>query len=202
MANNDIEDLTFFTNPDGDIFPETELPENSRILKGFIWRGDERILTKDDIFDEDDNNIVLPIIRGLTNPIDIEIDTSTTEKEESIPDSKKESRVDKIAQQEKVKLTNDTETKELYEEVPIEDDLRSGYYLIAKVYKDKVNYKKFIRSLKSQGLLPNHFYRSFNKFYYVYLDRYDSLDDAKKARDSRFSGQYQDTTWIFRVLDN
>lgn len=72
MANNDIEDLTFFTNPDGDIYPETELPVNSRKLKGFIWRGDERILTKDDIFDEDDNNIILPVIRGITNPIDID----------------------------------------------------------------------------------------------------------------------------------
>ena len=203
MANNDIEDLTFFTNPDGDIYPETELPENSRILKGFIWRGEERILTKDAIFDEDDNNIVLPVIQGISNPIDNEMETSSTaEKEKRIPESKKESGVDKIAQQEKVKPTNNTETKELYEEVPIEDGLKSGYYLIAKVYKDKVNYNKFIRGLKSQGLQPNHFYRSFNKFYYVYLDRYDSLDDAKKARDSGFSGHYQDTTWIFRVLDN
>lgn len=72
MANNDIEDLTFFTNPDGDIYPETELPVNSRKLKGFIWRGDERILTKDDIFDKDDNNIILPVIRGISNPIDID----------------------------------------------------------------------------------------------------------------------------------
>ncbi len=203
MANNDIEDLTFFTNPDGDIFPEKELPENSRILKGFIWRGEERILTKDAIFDEDDNNIVLPVIQGISNPIDNEIETSSTaEKEKRIPEGKKKSGVDKIPQQEKVKPTNSTETKELYEEVPIEDGLKSGYYLIAKVYKDKVNYNKFIRSLKSQGLQPKHFYRSFNKFYYVYLDRYDSLVDAKKARDNGFSGHYQDTTWIFRVLDN
>ena len=72
MANNDVEDLTFFTNPDGDIFPEKELPVESRKLKGFIWRGDERILTMEDIFDEDDNNIVLPIIRGIDNPIDID----------------------------------------------------------------------------------------------------------------------------------
>ncbi|MGB7396068.1 MAG: OstA-like protein [Pricia sp.] len=72
FANNDIEDLTFFTDPDGDIFPEKELPPESRKLKGFIWRGDERILTKDDIFDEDDNNIELPIIRGIENPIDID----------------------------------------------------------------------------------------------------------------------------------
>lgn len=72
MANNDIEDLTFFTNPDGDIFPERELPPESRKLKGFVWRGDERIMTKEGIFDEDDNNIVLPMIRGIHNPIDID----------------------------------------------------------------------------------------------------------------------------------
>ncbi len=72
LANNDIEDLTFITDPDGDIFPEKDLPSNSRLLKGFIWRGDERLLTKDDIFDEDDNSIELATIRGIENPIDID----------------------------------------------------------------------------------------------------------------------------------
>ncbi|MGK0493681.1 MAG: lipopolysaccharide export system protein LptA [Maribacter sp.] len=72
MENNDVDELTFFTEPDGDMFPEKDLPENSRILKGFVWYGDERILTKDDIFDEDDNNIELVVIRGLDNPIDID----------------------------------------------------------------------------------------------------------------------------------
>ena len=72
LNNNDIEDITFFTNPDGDIFPESELPENSRKLKGFVWRGDERIRKMEDIFDEDDNNITLVKIRGIDNPIDID----------------------------------------------------------------------------------------------------------------------------------
>ncbi len=72
MAKNDIEDITFFTNPEGDIFPEQDIPENSRILKGFVWRGEERILTKEDIFDEDDNSIVLPVIRGIDHSIDID----------------------------------------------------------------------------------------------------------------------------------
>ncbi|WP_394347960.1 OstA-like protein [Maribacter algarum] len=72
MANNDVEDLTFRRDPDGDIFPDKDLPLDSRKLKGFIWRGDERILTKDDIFDEDDNNIELIVIRGIENPIDID----------------------------------------------------------------------------------------------------------------------------------
>ena len=72
MANNDVEDLTFRTMPNGDIFPETHPDLGSTKLTGFIWRGDERILTKDDIFDEDDNNIKLVVIRGIDNPIDID----------------------------------------------------------------------------------------------------------------------------------
>lgn len=72
MANNDVEELTFKTQPEGDIFPEKELPLEERKLKGFIWRGDEQILTKDDIFDEDDNNIELVVIKGIDNPIDID----------------------------------------------------------------------------------------------------------------------------------
>jgi len=203
MANNDIEELTFFTNPDGDIYPETELPENSRKLKGFIWRGDERILTKDAIFDADDNNIVLPIIRGISNPIDIDAEEEQRNTNEGDPVNNIKRTNDKATgPKKKIKPDKNTESGERYEEIPIEDDLKSGYYLIAKVYKDKVNYKKFVRSLKSQGLRPNHFFRSFNKFYYVYLDRYDSLDDAEKARVSGFNGHYQDTTWIFRVIDN
>ncbi|WP_246160936.1 OstA-like protein [Maribacter flavus] len=85
MANNDVEDLTFFTNPDGTIYTEAELPENSRKLQGFIWRGDERIMTKDDIFDEDDNNIELVTIRGIDNPIDIDAEEEERSKNESDP---------------------------------------------------------------------------------------------------------------------
>lgn len=72
MADNAIEDITFFTNPDGTIFPETALPVASRKLKDFVWRGKERILTKDDIFDEDDNSIELVKIQGIDAPIDMD----------------------------------------------------------------------------------------------------------------------------------
>lgn len=88
MANNDVEDLLFKIDPDGTIFPETELPENSRLLKGFIWRGDERILTKDDIFDADDNNIELVVIRGIDNPIDIDAEEEERNKNEGDPINK------------------------------------------------------------------------------------------------------------------
>lgn len=88
MAENDIEDITFFTNPDGNIFPESELPENSRKLKGFIWRGDERIRRMEDIFDEDDNNVTLVKIRGIDNPIDIDAEEAERTENEGDPVNK------------------------------------------------------------------------------------------------------------------
>ena len=52
-----IETITFFNQVDGDIFPETELPETGRVLRGLAWRGDERIKSKDDIFSEEENEL-------------------------------------------------------------------------------------------------------------------------------------------------
>lgn len=57
LDNNAIETITFFNNVNGDIFPEIDLPENARKLKGLSWRGDERIKSKDDIFTDEDNEL-------------------------------------------------------------------------------------------------------------------------------------------------
>ena len=57
LDKNTIDTITFFDNVDGDIYPEKELPENARKLRGFIWRGDERIKSKDDIFPPKENEL-------------------------------------------------------------------------------------------------------------------------------------------------
>lgn len=49
-----VETITFFDTVDGDIYPDKDLPENARKLRGFVWRGDERIKTKDDIYPPDE----------------------------------------------------------------------------------------------------------------------------------------------------
>ncbi len=54
MEENVINTITFFKEVDGEIYPEKDLPENARKLRGFVWRGDERIKTKEDIFPEDE----------------------------------------------------------------------------------------------------------------------------------------------------
>lgn len=50
LEENKINSITFFTKTDSHIYPEADFPENARKLRGFVWRGDERILSKDDIF--------------------------------------------------------------------------------------------------------------------------------------------------------
>ena len=49
-----VETITFFDTVDGDIYPDKDLPENARKLRGFVWRGDERIKTKEDIYPLDE----------------------------------------------------------------------------------------------------------------------------------------------------
>ncbi|MBE8724026.1 OstA-like protein [Flavobacterium sp. KB82] len=57
LEDNQLQDITFYNKVDGDIFPEDELPENARRLKGMKWRGDERIMSKDDIFTKEENEL-------------------------------------------------------------------------------------------------------------------------------------------------
>lgn len=57
FEDNKINTLTSFTNIESQMYPETELPENARKLRGFNWRGDEIIRTKDEIFPPDEEEL-------------------------------------------------------------------------------------------------------------------------------------------------
>ncbi|MEC7263424.1 MAG: PorP/SprF family type IX secretion system membrane protein [Bacteroidota bacterium] len=91
---------------------------------------------------------------------------------------------------------------EKYEEVENEEGLEPGFYLIANVYGTQKYFDNFMKTLRQKGLEPKSFYRKLNKYNYVYLERYNSMEEARKARDSKFFGKYPDKTWIFRVKGN
>ncbi|PXY43826.1 OstA-like protein [Flavobacterium hydrophilum] len=57
IENNQVDNITLFKNVQSDSYPEDELAENDRKLKGFVWRGDERIKSKDDIFPPEENEL-------------------------------------------------------------------------------------------------------------------------------------------------
>ena len=109
-------------------------------------------------------------------------------------------RLDSIAKVEQAKRVVPL-PNEKYEEVARTsmDGLQPGFYLIANVFGTKKYFEAFMKSLRGKGLQPQSFYRSKNKFNYVYLERYGSIEEARKARNSNFNGKYSEKTWIFRV---
>ncbi len=199
FENSDIEDITFFTNPDGDIFPETELPESSRQLKGFVWRGEERIRSKEEIFDEDDNNLELPRIRGIDNPIDTDADPATSELEKKARDYVNSSDPGEAAVPSNKTSVAVKERPERITEIRAEPGMTPGYYLIANGFEEEENFERFSRMLSDRGIEPKSFMREGNQFTYVYLDRYDTQEEAITARDSGYFGRYSDEIWILKV---
>ncbi|TVZ14436.1 type IX secretion system membrane protein PorP/SprF [Maribacter sp. MAR_2009_72] len=88
---------------------------------------------------------------------------------------------------------------EKYEEVEKEGSLTPGYYLIANVFGTKKYLDAFMADMGKKGLNPKSFYRSLNKYNYVYLGKYNTIKEARQARDSKLNGRYTEKLWIFRV---
>lgn len=63
MKDGKIDKITSFNNIEGFINPEKDFPENARKLRGFVWREDERIKTKDDIFPPEETELDEKIVK-------------------------------------------------------------------------------------------------------------------------------------------
>lgn len=77
FLDGQIDDITFLVSPNGNVYPEDELPKNDRTLKGFIWRIAQRPETIEDLFDENDKEEQFPEILKFQYP---------EEKENSVPE--------------------------------------------------------------------------------------------------------------------
>lgn len=82
FENRDITDIYYYTQVDGSLTPEEDFPENARILRGFNWRGDEQLHSKEDLFAGKPPPQLVPI-RGIPLP-DIP-DDFFDEEDEDVP---------------------------------------------------------------------------------------------------------------------
>ena len=108
-------------------------------------------------------------------------------------------RLDSIAQAEREAEQIERQQDEKYEEVRNADGLAPGYYLIANVFATQEYFERFMTKLQRDGLDPKSFYRGLNGYNYVYLDRFNTLGEAREARDTQYFGRYFAELWIFRV---
>lgn len=50
FENREIQYVDYINQVDGQLVPPDDFPQNARILRGFNWRGDERLTSKEDLF--------------------------------------------------------------------------------------------------------------------------------------------------------
>jgi lipopolysaccharide export system protein LptA len=63
LKDNKITSATLLKKTESQIYPDAELPQNVRKLRGFVWRGDEMIKSKDDIFPPEEQELNDKIVK-------------------------------------------------------------------------------------------------------------------------------------------
>ncbi len=82
------------------------------------------------------------------------------------------------------------------------DGVGSGYYIIANVFANANNAKRFVKLLNSYGLSASYFINPENNWRYVYLKKHDSWNNALVAYYSKLNDSYNDKMWIMRITPN
>ncbi|NER13337.1 type IX secretion system membrane protein PorP/SprF [Leptobacterium flavescens] len=79
------------------------------------------------------------------------------------------------------------------------DGVKKGFYLVVNVYATQKYFNLFMEKLRKDGFDPEYFYNPQNKYTYVYLERYDELEEVEAARANNYGGRYDGETWIMWV---
>ncbi|MFH6603099.1 type IX secretion system membrane protein PorP/SprF [Maribacter algicola] len=82
------------------------------------------------------------------------------------------------------------------------DGVGSGYYIIANVFANPKNARRFVELLNSYGLSASYFVNPENNWRYVYLKRHESWNNALISYYSKLNDAYDDKMWIMRVNPN
>ncbi len=119
LNNQEIEDVYYYQNVDGTLYREIDLPENARELSGFIWRGDEKINSKIDLF-RGETPPKLTKITGIPLPKD-EADFFDEETIKRLEENKSEG--SRLLEQE-LKDAELKETNEQLDSIPIKEKIK------------------------------------------------------------------------------
>jgi ribosomal protein S6 len=79
------------------------------------------------------------------------------------------------------------------------DGVEDGYYVVANVYKNGKYMDKFMKGLNDKGFSSSYIDNPENGLKYVYLQRYDTWQEALDAHKKWMNGAYSDDLWIMNV---
>ena len=171
--------------------------ENRLILDELIFRQDSIEIARSKDFEKRFETIVRILRNDLKQSIKSNQKNYNAPQSTILVASNKES--------EALKRTAPAKNKK-YEKLPIKVldqadiiGVKSGFYVIANVYKSKRYLNAFMDTLKEQGLDAKKFYNKDNGLYYVYLADFNYKKDAQTAFVSNLNGKYRDEKWIMQV---
>ncbi|GGG38169.1 hypothetical protein GCM10011532_22380 [Christiangramia forsetii] len=132
FENQQIQDIYYYNQVDGNLTPEADFPPNARQLQGFNWRGEDRILSKEGLF-KGQPEPELTKIKGI--PLPDEPDEFFDEREEDDLLLDKNSRLNPEVLKNRKMDTLKFKTKELPDSLKVEtpkkvDSLRTEQDII------------------------------------------------------------------------
>ncbi|MDH7448003.1 peptidylprolyl isomerase [Aquimarina sp. 2201CG14-23] len=78
-------------------------------------------------------------------------------------------------------------------------EVKNGYYLVTNIFKRKNYFERGMANLKKKKLDPKFFRNPKDRYIYVYLERYDTLEEAKKMLFSDFDNRYKGDMYILKI---
>ncbi|MBQ4820891.1 M56 family metallopeptidase [Aquimarina sp. MMG016] len=81
----------------------------------------------------------------------------------------------------------------------LDHDIKSGYYLITNIFKHKNYLDKMLKKFNELGLPAKMFKNPKDGYSYVYLGRYDTLEEAKKKLLNNLDKRYYGDMYILKV---
>ncbi|WP_276168634.1 PorP/SprF family type IX secretion system membrane protein [Zobellia alginiliquefaciens] len=113
---------------------------------------------------------------------------------------------DKIQNTKNTNVTTTTATSKIADRGTVKsrkfknlENVKDGYYVVANVYKGGQYMDKFMNKLNNEGFSSDYVDNPNNGLKYVYLQRYDTWDEAVAAHNSSMNGAYDGPLWIMDV---
>ena len=94
-----------------------------------------------------------------------------------------------------------TKGKPVYQTHQI-NGLGNGFYIIANVFAQPKNAKKFVKELQDRGFEANYFIHPKNNYRYVYITKHEEWTNALVSYYSKINDSYHGKLWVMRVKAN
>jgi len=142
--------------------------------------------------------------RTIITPTEIEeeiVENNTTLEKTSKRTIKEPTRAVAVVAQDKTKNTLQSKNRNGIKSKKYKnlDGVKDGYYIVANVYKGGKYMNDFIGDMNEKGFNSNYIENPSNGLKYVYLERYDTWQEAAEAYKSNMNGNYENDLWVMNV---